>query len=343
MRNVFKTGAHDFFVKCYRRAYISLAKHHLPLLKPPQTPPYVQLELTNDCNMACPHCARQRYHDRRPIGYIDLGLFKAMVDEMSGYSWCFLRIAGLGEPALHPNLADMLDYLQQRSIRTELVTNGTLLMKFTPQQIMDWGIEKLGISIDGHDSASYSRHQPGGGNYDILRSKVVDLFSARKAAHKRFPEIEVRNIIFPETSSDDIRIYQQNWLPFSDNVSFTPLRSGEDSKVEAFAGCWEPDFAINVRWDGRVPLCGQQLWYAETEWLGNVEESNLKTFWKSQRLQNLRTAHHNLDLCDFEFCKRCLDTQDPRPIVANAIKWNKHRNPVLGAWRYSLKWLASRI
>ena len=336
MMHASMTVVHDFVLRCYRSGYSSLEKHHLHLLRLPRTPYYVQLELTNACNMTCPHCSRQRFADKRPVGYIDLGLFKAIVDEISNSSSCFLRIGGLGEPALHPNLAAMLDYLRQRSIRTELITNGTFLMKLTPQQIIDSGIEVLGISIDGHDSASYARHRPGG-NYDIIRHKVIDLFSAKKASHNRFPEIQIRSIIFPDTSLDNIRTFRQNWLPFADFVRFNTFTSGEESEVEAPVCCTEIDFVIHVRWDGRVPLCGYQHWHADTEWLGNVRKLGIKVLWRSQRLEELRRAHKNLDLRGFEFCKRCAHVQQERRTLDNVIKWNKHRNPAICVSRTLMK------
>jgi sulfatase maturation enzyme AslB (radical SAM superfamily) len=311
----------------YRRIYIKLWWRYPWLFQSPRTPHIVHLELTNDCNLACPHCARN-FEDRE-IGYMDVHLFERIVREISSYSWCFLRIGGLGEPAMHPHIKEMLDYLADTHLKIEFITNGELLMRFRPKEILKWRIDKLDISIDGFDRASYSRHRPNG-DYDTLRAKVIEFFNARTKMRAGFPKVQIRNVLFPSTTPDQIRTFTEHWLPFADAVTFITLISKcKFAAPQTFERCEDILFTINIRWDGRVPLCGYQLWCADVEWLGNLHDYSLRDLWFSERLLEVRKRHATLDFEGIEFCKHCFFTQQKKNVQENRKTYDKYRNPAL--------------
>lgn len=307
-------------------------QYNLNVFKAPVLPHYIQLELTNDCNLKCNHCSRQNFMDKRPVEYMDINLFQKIIDEISGCPQCFVRIGGLGEQALHPDFGKMMDYLKEKSICFEIVTNGLLLTKFSPQRIMDSGIKVLGISVDGNDSDSYNQLRPGG-NYDLVREKIINFYREKIKNNKKHPELQIRSIIFPNTTSEQIRIFKQNWMHYSDYIRFNTLNTGQDEIVKSPKRCLEIDFTIHIRSNGKIPLCGYQHWYSEVEWIGDIRFNSLQSIWKNPRLNELRKAHCRINLDNFEFCKRCFKTQHGEKCKDNIIKWNEHRNPVIGFFR----------
>ena len=117
-----KNRSKELLLLLLRRVYVKLWRTNLCFLPFPRTPHIVSLELTNDCNAKCSFCPRN-YEDRK-LGYIDIKLFKKLIDEISSYPWCFLRIVGLGEPSLHPKLEEMMNYLGDKLLKVEIATPG---------------------------------------------------------------------------------------------------------------------------------------------------------------------------------------------------------------------------
>ena len=82
------------------------------------------IEITNRCNLSCAFCMN---HER---SYRDLSLteFRHIVDEVTPLT-NYLYFHVQGEPMLHPELDQFLDYTDQKQAHVQLVTNGSLLEK----------------------------------------------------------------------------------------------------------------------------------------------------------------------------------------------------------------------
>ncbi len=326
----------DILYAFYRRIYTKFWWRWPELLQPPRTPHIVSLELTNDCNLKCPHCPRQLMNRR--IGYMDFHIFKRIVEEISSYSWCFLRIVGLGEPAMHPRIKEILDYLANRPFKIEFTTNGTLLMRFPPEEILNWHIDILSISIDGFDAASYSRYRPNG-DYNALRAKTIEFFNTRRKMAAKFPKIRIRNVVFPGTTLKQIRAFTENWLPFADMVTFnTPIAKRKYEPARKLERCEDILFTIHIRWDGRVPLCGYQLWCGDIEWLGDLHDFSLRDLWYKDRLLEVRKCHAAGDFAGIEFCKYCFYSQRRKRILDTTEAHDRHRKPGLSKiYRFAIR------
>ncbi|MCP4143613.1 MAG: radical SAM protein [Chloroflexi bacterium] len=80
------------------------------------------VEIFNSCNLDCPMCRVGQYG----IDYsrlMSVGDFTDIIDQLDSLKE--VRLNGLGESTLVHNLKEYIDVLSQRSIKTELVTNGT--------------------------------------------------------------------------------------------------------------------------------------------------------------------------------------------------------------------------
>ena len=100
----------------------------------------VYLEITNSCNLNCPFCTNEKGND-----FLEIVDIKNYIDQIKTYcNYIYLHI--LGEPLLHPNFEDILDYLDKKEMQLQLVTNGTLLYKH-PNILKHACLRKLSISI----------------------------------------------------------------------------------------------------------------------------------------------------------------------------------------------------
>ena len=131
----------------------SLLGEKLPL----EMPYLIQIFPVYACNFKCGYCLHSL--DRKLHGYISeetlmpLERFKKIVDDikLSGVKIKMLRFAAIGEPLLHPQISEMVEYANKAGIAEsiDIVTNGALLTKELSAKLIEAGLSKLRISLEG--------------------------------------------------------------------------------------------------------------------------------------------------------------------------------------------------
>lgn len=267
-------------------------------------PSALSLEVTNECNFSCPHCPRNDLNKGRSIGFMDLGVFRKIAHESAGRV-TVIKVFGLGEPALHPELDSMMHILRINKIRSVLYTNGTLFDLYEPQKILDWNLSVLVVSIDGTDKRSFDRLRLGG-DYWSIRSKLSQFRKFRDLRGAKAPHIEIRHVIMPNETSEMLQAFRNDWsFDLGDSVKFNLLGPpyGSNRKEDpARPRCRDILREMHIRYDGRTPLCGYD---GHREWIGDVRKSTLNQLWRSTRLEEVRTQHSRRDLSKLPFCKTC--------------------------------------
>jgi len=89
------------------------------------------LYLTNGCNLRCRHCwINPTYVNGEPSPgeYIDLSLLKNAVAEARPLGLCQAKLTG-GEPLLHPQFVEIVDFFSEQKIPLTMETNGTLMTR----------------------------------------------------------------------------------------------------------------------------------------------------------------------------------------------------------------------
>jgi uncharacterized Fe-S cluster-containing radical SAM superfamily protein len=264
-------------------------------------PTRINLELTNECNLGCKHCPRSVMG--RPLGFMPARLFSKITDEVARYPGTLIKVVGLGEPALHPQINDLMELIGERRIPSIVYTNGELFKACTAEQIVGWNAQTIIVSVDGLDAESFARIRVGG-DYVVLKKLVSEFYAAR--GRRKSPEIEIRHVIFPKETQADLLRFRQEWLAISDTVKFNYLYFPEQTTEELRdTKCRDIRRELYVYWNGKVPLCGYQYLSGEQEWLGNVETSSIASLWNSERLSEVRRCHEARDLSELPFCKTC--------------------------------------
>lgn len=267
-------------------------------------PTAITLEITNECNFACPHCPREFLNTNRKLGYMELDLVAKLADEIAGRV-SEVKIIGLGEGALHPELPAVLRTLTRHEIKVRLYTNGTLFERFRPEEIFSWGLDGIVLSIDGLDERSFERLRAGG-DYRWTRAALQTFSAARSKRGGANPRIQIRHVIMPRETSDQLAAFKRDWLELGgDTVKFNALARRYDRKrIEDMTrpACRDIRREVHIRWDGRVPLCG---YGGDREWLGDLRESSLREIWRAPRLNEVRAAHEAGDLTGLPMCRTC--------------------------------------
>lgn len=128
----------------------------------PTDPIQLNIEITSRCNLSCGHCARSRL--ARAGMDMDKGMFAYLLDLLP-HTYKVVLV-GLGEPTLHPQVAEFVAEAVGRGHEVGMVTNAMVLEKALSRQLIDAGLRAITFSLDCVDQALASRVRAG---TDLLR------------------------------------------------------------------------------------------------------------------------------------------------------------------------------
>jgi MoaA/NifB/PqqE/SkfB family radical SAM enzyme len=308
MRQVMASVRHYLFELSQCRSISDLHDwiyYKLPHLFPLRTLPTVlNIELTNSCNFACPHCPRDALNEGRGLGFMPVPLFRRIIEETAG-KVSMVKLIGLGEPSLHPDLDRIMRLLRDNRIKTLLYTNGTLFERYTPEEIMAWDADELVVSIDGVDERSFARLRVGG-DLPRLQEGMAKFREHRANAAGHGPRIEVRHVIMPNETPAMLSAFRNYWRKgLADTVKYCFLGAPYNrrrEKARQRPRCRDIRREMHIRYDGRVPLCGYE---GHREWIGDLTGAAVEQVWRAPRLDEVRDLHRKRDLSKLDFCKTC--------------------------------------
>jgi len=121
-------------------------------------------EVTKGCNLRCIHCRATATELSSPT---DLPARTALeiIDQISGAANPILVLSG-GEPLYRSDIFQLARYATDQRLRVALATNGTLVTKDVARMIVDSGVRRVSISLDGADSMTHDTFRGIPGAFD---------------------------------------------------------------------------------------------------------------------------------------------------------------------------------
>ncbi len=154
-------------------------------------------EVTKGCNLRCIHCRASATQLSSPS---DLPTRSALgiIDQIAAAANPILVLSG-GEPLYRSDIFQLARYATEKGIRVALATNGTLVTKEVARMIVDAGVRRVSISLDGADPETHDtfRGIPGAFNAAVQGLKnlkalgmsvQINMTIARHNA-KQLPEV----------------------------------------------------------------------------------------------------------------------------------------------------------
>jgi radical SAM protein with 4Fe4S-binding SPASM domain len=110
-------------------------------------------EVTKGCNLHCIHCRATATELMSPM---DLPTSKArdIIEQIAAYGNPILVLSG-GEPLYRRDIYELAKLGTDRGLRIALATNGTLVTRDVAQKIVDAGVKRVSISLDGADAQTH--------------------------------------------------------------------------------------------------------------------------------------------------------------------------------------------
>ncbi len=118
-------------------------------------------ELTRSCNLACSHCRASSKHKPYPDELTAGECFK-LIDDIVSFGKPIIILTG-GEPLLRKDIFEIIGYGKKKGLVMVMAPNGTLLNDENIRKIIDSGIKRISVSLDGPDAVSHDnlRQVPG--------------------------------------------------------------------------------------------------------------------------------------------------------------------------------------
>ena len=284
------------------------------------------VEPTNICNMKCVMCPTGTGEVVRQKGYMEMSLFKKIIDQSKDYvETVCLFLAG--EPLLHPELTDMIQYCRDQGVSTAVHTNGSYLDESLAEKFLISPPDILSISFDGFTKEIFEKIRVRG-NFDEIQENVYNFIKLKCNQDSKLPYF-IMQLIKMNQNETDINSFFSKWkIKGVDNIRIKPLFENPSYKTakkswlpgpekKAIEPCpllWRQ---FTVHWDGTVVLCCQDF-LPEVE-IGNTKDSSILELGNSEKMQEIRSLHIDGNSDEISLCKRCAIPQTNILFLAGSI------------------------
>ena len=129
----------------YGRDSNKLPSHLLQFSKDKK--PVVVWNVGQRCNLKCVHCYSQSKDIEYP-GELNTKEAKAMLDGLAEFGAPVILFSG-GEPLMREDLMELITYAKDKDLRAVISTNGTLITEEKAEELKQFGLSYVGISLDG--------------------------------------------------------------------------------------------------------------------------------------------------------------------------------------------------
>jgi AdoMet-dependent heme synthase len=121
-------------------------------------------ELTKGCNLRCIHCRATATELSSPTD-LSTQAARDIIDQIAEVSAPILVLSG-GEPLFRSDIFQLARYGTDKGLRVALATNGTLVTKAVARMIVDSGVQRVAISLDGADALTHDSFRGIPGAFD---------------------------------------------------------------------------------------------------------------------------------------------------------------------------------
>ncbi|MBT3789501.1 MAG: radical SAM protein [Alphaproteobacteria bacterium] len=290
---------------------------------PLDTPITLFVDPASACNFSCPFCptGHQKLIDEtgRFQGVMKLDLFKKIVDDLKEFPQPVkvLRLYKDGEPFLNKNLAKMIAYAKQSGAvkYIDTTTNGSLMTPARLEPVLEAGLDKINISVDGMDAGQYLEFTKYEFDFDEFVKSVKWLDQNKGACEV---SIKIPGDILTENQKEEFlevfgdycdRIFIENFAP-----CWPEFDVETHTGVEIQQGIYQQSitqtdtcpyifYSLSINADGLASSCF--LDWGRKLLVGDARRQSVKSIWHSDEMNDLRLQHLEGKRNENPVCKSC--------------------------------------
>lgn len=282
----------------------------------------LSIEPTTACNLACPACPSGLKSFTRPTGKLDLNEHEQWLTQVRK-SVFYINYYFQGEPFLHPQFLELIKSAKQHRIYTATSTNAHFIDQQKAKAIVESGLDRLIISIDGLTQETYESYRVNG-QLDKVITGSKHLVEAKKAANSATPflifqflvvkanehQIEATQALADEIGIDEVRFksaqvydYENGNELIPENDAYSRYIKQKDGtyRIKYIGGnhCWRMWSSSVITFDGQlVPCCFDK---DAQHTLGSLKDQSFVSIWKNESYSQFRKAvltdRNAIDIC----------------------------------------------
>jgi MoaA/NifB/PqqE/SkfB family radical SAM enzyme len=210
--------------------YARAAGNALGLLGRATHPPAIIWVLTQRCFYRCVHC--DSWTDRRPI---DEAALAAIAERIAAARTRIVALSG-GEPFMVKRLPEIATRLKRAGKIVAINTNGHLLARHV-DWLVDEGVDRVQVSLDGHDAALHDRIRAEPGSFDRILAGIAALRARRRGA---LPRISICGVVMKENAAH-LADFVDRFAAVADAVELQPLHESPGLLATSGDAAFGPD------------------------------------------------------------------------------------------------------
>lgn len=286
-------------------------------------PRFIDLALTDNCNLKCIMCVRTT-DPTIELNELSFEQVKNIINKVSEYATTIQLAGGLGEPLLYKYIFDAIKYSKKKGLEVLLTSNGTLLNTKNIDKLINSGLDYLSLSIDGATKetfesirvgAKYEKMITGIWNLCRIRDKkkaklkieFVPVVMIGKNLHevpalvRLAKEVGVDGVAFSdvsywvgEESADNYAIRITENKKGIKDIFKEAEKLGKELNIDVRLPplelptnkivCYQPWYMLPITTKGDVrPCCG-----VHNIFMGNILEQSLEEIWNGERFVEWR-------------------------------------------------------
>jgi MoaA/NifB/PqqE/SkfB family radical SAM enzyme len=287
---------------------------------PLATPYVVQFFPIYACNFHCKYCFLSVPSNERPqitdVIAMDMERYKAYAEQLCEFPDKIrkVRFVGLGEPLLHKNISDMVATAKNLGFAdtVEILSNGSLLTKEMTEKLIEAGLDRLVVSIQGTSERKYRDISGVELDFDNFVDNLRCFYEHKKSAHLHLKIIDIAL-----DGEDDKRRYLKIFGDVCDTIGIeyaSPIFDGVAMNKDLHTAktqfgwavkdvriCPQAFFTMQINPNGNVLPC----YAANPPVLGSADINTLYELWNGEAFNGFRgkmlTGRENV--C--EYCRDC--------------------------------------
>lgn len=154
----------------------------------------LSIEPTNLCNLKCPECPSGNNAMTRPRLYLAKKDFENTINQVANHL-SYLQLFFQGEPFLHPKIFEYIAFAKERNIYTSISTNGQFLGVTNCEKIVNSGLQRLIISMDGTTQDVYEKYRVGG-SLGLVINGIENLLETKRQLKSKTPFVIMQFVVF---------------------------------------------------------------------------------------------------------------------------------------------------
>ena len=310
---------------------------------PLETPFSVHIDICSKCNFKCNFCFQADTEAMKQKGYkygsMKLELFKKITDDLNEFKDKVRKVKiGLhGGPLIHPELSQMISYMNSQNVTDiiELFTNGSMLNPKLNKEMIDAGLTRINISVEGLTSEKYRQVTGAKVDMDEFIKNIANLYEVRKECKIYIKIVDIKLCqedkdrffeIFGDICDE---IFIENVVPqWSEvnkfDVDTTGMYGQEVKKHKEV--CPFPFMYLHFNFDGTASPC--TLDWSKEVLIGDISKESALEIWQGEKLKDLQIKMLEKKRDDILLCNTCLapvvccfeDLDDDAEMLLNKIR-----------------------